>query len=66
MEAAFHLNDRFTRLAPGAQRHEATREAILSLLEVFPGALDPVDDYPAYSVRRLLLAMVAALETPSR
>lgn len=55
--------------APGGtdalQRQARLRALLGSLLEVFPSALDPVDDFEAWAVRRFAQALARSLEAGS-
>lgn len=45
------------------ERSAAEVRALLhSVLEVFPESIEPVDDFEAYAVRRLVASIVRALE----
>lgn len=46
---------------PGPEGLRPTLEMLESALEVFPSAVDPVEDFEGYAVRRLLLALKAVL-----
>lgn len=61
VHAAFLLDESSTDARPGPERARATLE---SVLEVFPASLDPVDDFEAWAVRRLALALHRSLEGP--
>ncbi len=61
-----HLVQLAFRLSESLEDPEspAAREAVRALdsaLEVFDSAIDPVDDFEGYALRRLLLALRAAL-----
>jgi len=62
VETAFHLDERLEKLPEGRLRQQVVRQALESVLEVFPAALDPVERFPAYAVRRMLLAVIKGLE----
>lgn len=47
--------------SPGPEGLRPALGMIESALEVFPASLDPVEDFEGYAVRRLLLALQAAL-----
>jgi hypothetical protein len=64
--------DRWQHLVSGAflldeVRSPVERQRVLqyldTVLEVFPGAIDPVEDFEGFSVRRMALALRRALET---
>jgi hypothetical protein len=46
---------------PGPEGLRPALAMLESALEVFPPALDPVEDFEGYAVRRLLLALSAVL-----
>jgi hypothetical protein len=59
VNAAFLLDQ--TPRKPGPEGRQPALSMIESALEVFPPSIDPVDDFEGYAVRRLLLALKAAL-----
>lgn len=46
---------------PGPEGLRPALSMLTSALEVFPAAVDPVEDFEGYAVRRLLLALEAVL-----
>lgn len=54
------LLDEHTRAAPDPA---AARAFVESVLEVFTAAIDPIDDFEGYAVRRAALALANALRT---
>ncbi|HZI11895.1 MAG TPA: hypothetical protein VE153_16035 [Myxococcus sp.] len=59
VNAAFLLDQSPRRPGPEGLRPALT--LLASALEVFPPAVDPVEDFEGYAVRRLLLALEAVL-----
>ncbi len=60
VNAAFLLDE--AKDGAGPVRVERARAALENVLEVFPGSLDPVDDFEAWAVRRLALALHRTLQ----
>ncbi|HVG56928.1 MAG TPA: hypothetical protein VNA24_00120 [Hyalangium sp.] len=59
VNAAFLLDQ--TPRIPGPEGLRPALSMLESALEVFPPSIDPVEDFEGYAVRRLLLALKAAL-----
>lgn len=66
VQGAFLLEEQLGRVAgeppSPEERQRRVRELLDGLLEVFPSAVDPVDDFEGYAVRRLLLALSRSLD----
>jgi hypothetical protein len=50
---------------PGPEGLQPALAMIESALEVFPPAIDPVEDFEGYAVRRMLLSLKAVLSDVS-
>lgn len=62
VNGAFTLSDRVElRAADAPSAADAARSFLDGVLEVFPGSIDPVDDFEGYAVRRMALALREAL-----
>jgi hypothetical protein len=64
VNAAFLLDQAPRQPGPEGLRPALT--LLASALEVFPPAVDPVEDFEGYAVRRLLLSLEAVLSASSR
>ena len=61
-QSAFDLHETLRGAGTHELRVQLARKMIDSALEAFPSGLDPVDEFEAFSARRMLLALKEALE----
>ncbi len=47
-----------------ARNPEAAARYLESVLEVFPAAVDPLEDFEGYAVRRMAMVLLEALRQP--
>lgn len=52
----------FSLSGDGQQGTAAAAHYLESILEVFPPAIDPVEDFEGYAVRRMALSLLQALQ----